>query len=359
MIIRLTLLERLLHRLHLLPTPVMDAFAGVLFGRALAIAVRRGLFEALASGRAGAGELSAVTGMSREGVALIADACVVGGYLRRRGARYELASEGKKWLLGASPDSLVHLIRYFETLHHRWSELEGSLDRGEPARPYYASFTDEDWRIYVLAMRELARQIVPHVLKAIAVPAGPACVVDIGGSHGLYTLALCAKHPGLRAVIMDFPPAAALADGYIREAGLADRVTTLAGDFMELPIPQAADLILMFNVVHGLSREENAALVARALGALRPGGRLYVLDQWKTGRTGSGIGRFIPLMVGLNLLNEIGGTAYGVEDVRGWCAGEGRLKPRGWWLPGVKLLEIVKTPGGVRGLAEKGSGPAA
>jgi SAM-dependent methyltransferase len=289
--------------------------------------------------------------MSREGVTLIADACVVGGYLRRRGTHYELAPEGKKWLLGASPDSLVHLIRYFETLHHRWNELEGSLDRGGPPRPYYVSFTGEDWRIYVLAMRELARQIVPHVLRAIAVPAGPASVVDIGGSHGLYAMALCAKHPGLRAVIMEFPPAAVLADGYIREAGLADRVTTLAGDFMKLPIPPAPDLILMFNVVHGLSREENATLIARALSALRPGGRLYILDQWKTGRRGSGIGRFIPLMVGLNLLNEIGGTAYGIEDVLEWCAGGGRLKRRRWWLPGVTLLEIVSTSHSGRGHA--------
>ena len=48
MILRLTLLERALHRMHLLPVPVMDAFAGVLFGRLLCIGVRRGIIEAAA-----------------------------------------------------------------------------------------------------------------------------------------------------------------------------------------------------------------------------------------------------------------------------------------------------------------------
>lgn len=320
----------------------MDAFGGVLFGRALAIAVRRGLFEALAAGEADAGVLSAATGLKREGIALIADACVVGGYLRRRGTRYELAPEGRKWLLRSSPDSLVHLVRYFETLHHRWKELEASLDRGGPLQPYYASFTDEDWRVYVLAMRDLARQILPHVARAIRVPSGPSLLVDLGGSHGLYALTLCAKHPGLRAVVMDFPPAAALADGFIRDAGLGDRVTTTAADFLQNPIPAPADLVLMFNVIHGLSREENGMLVARALGALRPGGRLYILDQMRERKKSQGIGGFVPLMVGLNLLNEIGGTVYDVEDVRGWCSGAGRLKQIRLWLPGVTLLEIVK-----------------
>ncbi len=49
MILKLTFLERLLHRLHILPTPIMDAFGGIIFGRVLTIAVRRGLFEAVAT----------------------------------------------------------------------------------------------------------------------------------------------------------------------------------------------------------------------------------------------------------------------------------------------------------------------
>jgi hypothetical protein len=342
MIIRLTLLERLLHRLHILPTPVMDAFGGVLFGRALVIAVRRGLFEAIAPGGTDAHALSAATGLHREAVSLVADACVAGGYLRRRGTLYQLAPEGRKWLLRESPDSLVSLLRYFETLHDRWAALEGSLVRGKPPQPYYATFTEAEWRLYALAMRDLARQILPYVARVIRVPRNRSLLVDIGGSHGLYALALCSRHPGLRAIVMDFSPVLRVAEEFIREAHLADRVATHARDFMRQSIPEGADVILMFNIIHGLSPEENVALVGRALEALTPGGRLYILDQLKGQADASGLGRFLPLMVGINLLNEIGGTAYGVNDVEEWCGGRGRVRRVRLRFPGVTLLEIVR-----------------
>jgi hypothetical protein len=57
--------------LHLLPIPVMDAFASVLFGRALAIAVRRGMFEAIAGQPRGLEEIALQTGLSQHGVELL------------------------------------------------------------------------------------------------------------------------------------------------------------------------------------------------------------------------------------------------------------------------------------------------
>src|SRR5512137_2043156 len=106
MVLRLTLLERILHRLHLLPTPIMDAFAGVLFGRALVIAVRRGLFDALAAGPLTEQQISSRTRLHPHALRLLLDACVVGGYLAREESAYRITSEGKKWFSKDSPESL-------------------------------------------------------------------------------------------------------------------------------------------------------------------------------------------------------------------------------------------------------------
>ena len=79
-----------------------------------------------------------------------------------------------------------------------------------------------------------------------------------------------------------------------------------------------------------------------SLEALRPGGKLLVLDQMRDeGPSSSSLARFIPLMVGLNLLNEIGGTAYSIAEVKSWCEGHNvrQVKVR---LPGVALVEIQK-----------------
>src|SRR5512140_565348 len=146
MLLRFTLLERLLHRLHLLPTPVMDAFANVLFGRVLAIAVRRGIFDLLASGPMTEERIASATRLDPRGLDLLLESCVASGYLDRRGEGYHLTTEGRKWLCNGSPDSLVNLIAYFELLHAHWADLETSLERGMPRRLYYEVFNEDEWR---------------------------------------------------------------------------------------------------------------------------------------------------------------------------------------------------------------------
>jgi hypothetical protein len=47
-------------------------------------------------------------------------------------------------------------------------------------------------------------------------------------------------------------------------------------------------------------------------------------------------------MVGLNLLNEIGGNTYTFEQIKGWCAGAAAVKRIRLRFPGVTLVEVVK-----------------
>lgn len=342
MIIRLTLPERLLRRAHLLPLPVMDAFGGVLFGRAFAIAVRRGMFEALAQGALGCDALAGRTGMHMEATALVADASVEAGYLEKREGQYALSPEGRKWLLKDSPHSLVFLIRYFETLHERWRMVEAAMVHGKPAKLYYDGFSADDWRVYALAMRDLARLVLTVVMPKLRLRSGASLLVDVGGSHGLYAIECCRRHPGLHAVIMDFGPALRVAEEFVREAAMEKRIRMLEGDVLQTPLPSPADSVLLFNVIHGFTMEQNRNLVARAVAALRPGGKLFILDQLKSDGGGSGLGRFVPLMVGLNLLSESGGTAYHPEQVREWCATASSVRLHRLRLPGLTLVEAVR-----------------
>jgi SAM-dependent methyltransferase len=341
MVLRLTLLERALHCLHILPAPIMDTFAGVLFGRALAIAVRRGLFDALASAPMTNEQIAAATHLHPRALRLLLEACVVAGYLAHRNGAYGLTAEGRKWLCRDSAHSLVNLIGYFETLHGRWADLEASLEVGAPPHPYYDVFNEEDWRTYVLGMRDLARLLLPHVVGKIVPHNEARSLLDIGGSHGLYSIECCRRRPDLHATIMDFAPALAHASAFAQKSGVAGRVELHAGNFLTDPLPPGQDVVLMFNIIHGLSEAENGKLIARVLAALRPGGKLFILDQMRDERSGSSpLSQFIPLMVGLNLLNEIGGTVYSVEEVTSWC-GARRVRDLRLRLPGVALVEVL------------------
>lgn len=342
MILTQTFLERLLHRLHLLPTPLLDSFGNVLYGRALAIAVRRGVFEALEAKPLTVPEIARNTSMSHEGVELLVDAFVVGGYLAHKGDKYGLSAEGAKWLVKSSPAYLGNLVRYFETLYDRWNYLEHSLDKGQPPRRYYEKFSDEDWRVYVLGMRDLARLLMARVQKRIALPANPKSLLDLGGSHGLYAVECCRRYPTLKAQVIDFAEALRHADSIVREEGMEGSVTLSAGDFLTMELPAHQDGILAFNIIHGLSADENRHLITRALGALVPGGKLYILDQLKGESGKSPLSRFVPLMVGLNLLNEIGGNTYTFDQVKGWCGGATEVKRYRLRFPGVSVIEVVR-----------------
>ncbi len=83
-------------------------------------------------------------------------------------------------------------------------------------------------------------------------------------------------------------------------------------------------------------------LVVRSLCALKPGGKLYILDQMKEKSRRSGIAQFVPLMVGLNILNEIGGNTYSFEQVKRWCVDASGVKRFRLRLPGVTLVEVTK-----------------
>ena len=111
------------------------------------------------------------------------------------------------------------------------------------------------------------------------------------------------------------------------------------GDIRTLPLPGRIDVVLLANVIHGFDDETNARLIRRAASTLNPGGSLYILDQMRGTRRSSFLSDFTALVVGLNLVNEAGGTAYTVGRVRNWCAGARKFSVRSLKFPGVVLTE--------------------
>lgn len=336
--LRLTLLERILRFGHRLPGPVIDVFGNVLYGRALAIAIRRGFFETMAAGPAGVEAIARATGFHAAAIELMAKMFILGGYLRREGDGFRLTAEGKTWLLQSSPTSVTSLVGYFELLHQRWSRMEYTLDHGGPPVPYFALFNDVDWKTYVYGMRDLARLLMPEVLPRLQLPPAATRVLDLGGSHALYSIELLRLHPELNSTVIDFPLALKHAAEIVREAGLTGRFALVPGDLGTIALPEGVDAVLVFNVIHGFNEADNRALLQRCRDALKPGGRLFILDQMVEDRRGSMLQQFVPLAVGLNMLTEIGGNTYRVAQVLEWCEGFSstrriRLRP-----PGLALI---------------------
>ncbi len=114
---------------------------------------------------------------------------------------------------------------------------------------------------------------------------------------------------------------------HIRQAGLSDRISTRAGDMLNLPLePASYDLVLLSAICHMFSPQENRQLLSRAYSALAPHGRLvisdFILDADKTSP------RFAALF-SLNMLaGTHGGASYSEPEYEEWlkAAGFGAIK---------------------------------
>lgn len=97
-------------------------------------------------------------------------------------------------------------------------------------------------------------------------------MLDLGGGHGLYSIAFAHLHPGLECTVMDLPVIVPYAQKTVDEYG--SRVKVVVGDYFRDPLPEGNDVILS-----SFSRcGSEPALVEKVRDALRPHGH-YVIRR--------------------------------------------------------------------------------
>lgn len=338
-----TLKERFFSYLNLLPVPIYDSFAAPLFGHALTLAVRLNIFETLRQPLT-AEKLAKTLNIHPQASFLLLSSLVTAGYIKKIGNDFVLSASAKKWLLKSSPYYIGNFIRYVELLYSHWLSLEQTFKKGKPPSTYIERFGEKEWKIYIYGMMDLAKIIIPHIISKMILPNEARTILDLGGSHGLYSIELCKRHPRLHATIVDFPQVLRFTKEIIREHNVVEWVSLKPGNVLKKKFRENFyDAALAFNIVHGLTPEQNEVFLRKISRALKRGGYLYVLDQF-VGQRRSRSEQLIPLMVGINIMNEVGGTVYSIDELRELTRQAGLRITRSFRLrlPGVVLLRLEK-----------------
>ncbi|GAA2890789.1 methyltransferase [Nonomuraea rubra] len=317
-------LEAAAHRLSIVP-PMFDYF-GAMGLHALVAAARTGIFDALRERPSTGGELAAALNLEPHATGVLLRALAGLGYLRVSRGRYRLTRTARRWLTTGSPTSLLPGLAFWErTACVIWPGLEKAVRDGTPATPFYASLAadPELSRSFHAWTAAMAARQAPATARAVPVPRGARHVLDVGGGHGLFSLALLRRHPRLRATVIDLPDA-------LETAASHPRLTPRAGSFLEDDLGTGYDVVLLFNIVHGLSDEEAALLLRRLAAALNPGGVLVVGDQFGDSRMPGRASRTLLRLLDLNYLVAVGGRVRGLEEVAGLlrAAGLHRIRHR-------------------------------
>ncbi len=306
------------------PRAMFEGYAPA-YARALVLATELGVFETLASGSRTSDEVAAACGTDARATRKLLDLLVAMRYLRRGADAYRLTRDSRRFLLADAPDSIRDMV-LMKRLEWRWLEgLDEFVRTGRPLR-VHEEMTEADWGVYQRGMRAQANPAGALIARFVPVPKGAREMLDVGGSHGHFSVEICRRHPGLRATVLDLPQAVEHATPILAREGMGDRVVLRAGDALTDDLGEAAyDLIFMFSLVHHFDEATSRDLVARCARALRPGGILAIGDVMRPA-TGARV-RQLPAFYDLYfaLISEAGLPAF--EEIRDWQSAAG-LRPR-------------------------------
>lgn len=119
----------------------------------------------------------------------------------------------------------------------------------------------------------------------------------------------------MKAIIVDLPPVKKYAEECISKYNASKNVTFLPSDFMKDELPKGVDIILAFNIIHGLNPAENETLAQKIFKSLNPGGMYIILDQIKGIGGSSQMSKATTSFMALNLLHQAGGKTYSKSEI--------------------------------------------
>ncbi len=164
-----------------------------------------------------------------------------------------------------------------------WGRLLETIQTGEAAfsrifgRPFdeLSSLSPEDAEIYNTAMNAGAIMNVPAIVHAYDF-SDFDLIVDLGGGRGSLLRGILEAHARPRGILFDMPEVVATATE-LRRCAIADRCQIIGGNFFNR-VPDGADAYLLKGVLHSLRDEDAVDLLTLIRQAMRPDGRLLIVD---------------------------------------------------------------------------------
>lgn len=131
-------------------------------------------------------------------------------------------------------------------------------------------------------------------------------MLDIGGGSGAHSIGATLKLSELQAIILDFPQVCKIAQDYIAQYGVQDRIKTFEANIWNDHWP-SADLHFFSNIFHDWLQEKCNFLINKSFMNLEPGGRIIIHEMlYNDDKTGS----FAPAAFSMVMMGWTEGKQY-------------------------------------------------
>jgi SAM-dependent methyltransferase len=304
------------------PTTILRHATGVYPPMAMLAGMQLDLFTPLKDGPMTATALAKALGVRSEKLGPLLYALVQAELL--------LKVEGDRF--ANTPEADTYLVRgrgtYLGSAHELYADLWGtalkagqSIRSGEPqAKHDFATMSDEELGGFFRGLHAGALATGKQLATTFNFERFQT-LLDVGGGSGGLAIAACQCCPDLSATIVELPRVAPIAQSFVNEAKLANRVHVLVGDIVKRAPEGRFDGAVLRNLIQILGPDDARSTLRSAGEALRPGGVLlivgHVLDDSRLSPAAA-VGMNLAF---LSIYDE--GQAYTETEYRTWLAEAG------------------------------------
>ena len=166
-------------------------------------------------------------------------------------------------------------------------------------------------RHLTLSLAGRAKNVAPYLAARLDL-SDTKTILDLGGGSGIYSIALLQKNPSLKAIIIDSEEVLNVAEEFVKEYDVEDRVELRPGNMFSDTLPKC-DTVLLSNILHDWDVSDCESLLQRSAASLKNGGKVLIHDVFLNDELDA------PLPVALYsaaLFSLTEGRAYSAKEYR-------------------------------------------
>ena len=259
--------------------------AGFWRTQAVYVAVRLSIPDLLAAGPRTADELAAESGSHPRSLYRLLRALASSGVFREDAERRFSLTPLSECLRRDAPNSMAGLAWMRGDWQYRaWGDLLHNVQTGETAFDHvfgeplfdFLRHTPDNAAIFDQGMVGVHGRETEAMLAAFDF-SGIEVLADIGGGNGSVLATVLAKYSTLKAILFDRADVIDRAKDNLAQAGVADRVQFIAGDFFQ-SVPSGADAYFLRHIIHDWNDDQSRTILKNCHAAMPTNGRLLLAE---------------------------------------------------------------------------------
>jgi ubiquinone/menaquinone biosynthesis C-methylase UbiE len=262
---------------------IQDTLYAFTRSQILFAAIDLDLFSHIAAGTNRLDSLTQALNQDERGLRILLNGLVGIGFLHvSQNGTYQLPADAEKFLVKDRDCYIGGMVHHCKRLYENWSLLTDAVQSGQPVggaqslaqlETYFAELV----RGLYVSNYPTAQKLT--TLLGIGTDVSGQQILDVAGGSAVWSIAMLERDPEGHATVIDFPSVIHVAEDYVQHHHLEERYTYWAGDLEEMEIPDASfDIAVMANICHTLGPVATQKAVQKLAKALRPGGRLAIVD---------------------------------------------------------------------------------